>query len=102
MDAAPLLFIGFAPSDTFDFRARRPSSEAGVHSLLAQCALGKKPGFIRLSRKAPFIRSWGLFASRTVRPEQKAEVLGRTAVRPYPRTSHCAPFETLSTHNKPL
>jgi len=58
MDAAPLLFIGLSPSDTFDFRARRPSSEAGV--------------------------------------------LGRTAVRPYPRTSHCAPFETLSTHNKPL
>jgi hypothetical protein len=59
-------------------------------------------GYIRFSRKAPLIRSWGSFASRKVRTEQKAEVLGRTAVRPYPRTSHCAPFETLSTHNKPL
>jgi hypothetical protein len=31
-------------------------------------------GYIRFSRKAPFIRSWGLFASRTVRTGQKARV----------------------------
>jgi len=59
MDAAPLLFIGLSPSDTFDFRARRPSSEAGVHSPFAQGALHQKPGFIHISRKAPFIRSQG-------------------------------------------
>ncbi len=100
MDAAPLLFIVFPPSDPLTFRTGRASSEAKVHSIFAQGAHHQKPGFSDALQCVPTL------ALRTVRPLSKAKVhspfaQGALHQKPrfsdalqcvhYPRTSHCAP-----------